>query len=414
MDSGKFRRIIAAIFIVAFIFTPVLQAQAQFGGPTVVVGDIPKRIGDTLERIAETALTRYANRYLEELIAKIEDSFKIANFLYYTDALVSGQYLQDYLDKYVTEAMDQRMVLAFVPQINCGQNIDISGELQSKAREYLGYNPQELRPDDPDFYRKLSRLGDFYSSPAGWELHYEDLAKKASAEAKAAAQAEVVSPGVKTGRKPGTSQTDSAPSISATVNSILSNQKAAIESALKIGADNAGEIGAAIAQNMIYKYIEEFAFKGSVFAEQSVCISSPSLNPIIPIADRPQENPQEATFIYVDPEFVTPTLDLFLAAKVSLSWDATSLKSKGASKVKINGKGWYSLSGSAEQNISFLDTSYGNFNCYKFLLEVFDSKDQLVLPEQPMVAYVFNSAGSGPSENNAFCGGAGGAQQPRN
>ena len=407
-QSKKITKIIAAVFICVFTLTPVFQAQAF---PTITTKDIPRMISGIFEFINERALTHFANQYLEDLVNKIEESYKIANFLYYSDALVSGQYLQDYMDKYVQDAMDQRMVLAFVPQITCGRNIDISGELRKKAQDYLGYNPKDLKFDDPNFDAKLARMGDFYSSPAGWEQHYEGLAKKAAAEAKAAAQAEITSPGVKTGRTEATATTPT--SISATVNSILNNQAAAIEAALKLGTDNAAEMASKIAQDTIFKYIKKFAFKGSVFKEQSVCIETPTLNPITPIGDQNREPDKEQTFIFVDPEFVKPSDDIFLTAKVNLTWEADTLKSKGAVKVRINDEGWYSLNGSEEITISFLGSDYSNFNCYKFVLEVYDKFDQKVNIETPMVAYAFNSRGTGPSDSNTFCGGSGGAQQPR-
>ncbi len=408
--SAKIKNLIIAIFVGVFVFTPVFQAQAF--GPTVIIGNIPDAIQHAVEEALTSSFLAFAQNYTKELIQKIENNYKIANFLYYTDALVTGQYLQDYLNKYVTEPFDQRMVMAFVPQVTCGNKVDIAAELRQQARNYLGYDPTQLQTNDPDFYLKLARMGDFYSSPAGWEQHYEDLAKKAASEAKAAAQAEITSPGVKTGRLEVGAE---GVTIATTVNSLIQNQSAAIQASLDLGTVHVDQIAGTLARNTIYKFVNSFAFKGAVLKEQGTCVSTPTLEPIIPIGDQPDATALERSFLFVDPEFVTPDNNIFLTAKVNINWDLNSLKSKGAVKARLNKQNdWLGLSGGDEVQITFSGGSdYSSFDCYKFVMDVYNDKDQ-VIQTDPIVAYVFNKKGKGPSASNTFCGGTGGgSQQPR-
>ena len=170
MDSLRhsIKVLLIALFIGSAAFFPFLQAKAQFGGPALIVGNIPEAVEKAIREGMTASFTAFAQNYLKNLIEKIETNYKIANFLYYTDALVSGQYLQDYLDKYVDE-FEQSMVLAYIPQISCGRDVDVSENLRNKATTYLGYDPNTLSTDDPNFYAKLGRMSDFFSSPIGWQ-----------------------------------------------------------------------------------------------------------------------------------------------------------------------------------------------------------------------------------------------------
>jgi hypothetical protein len=370
---------LVALFVAGIAFFPFVQAQAQFGGPTVVVGDVPAAVEKAIRESLSAAFSSFAQNYMEDLIDKIEDNYKIANFLYYTDALVSGQYLQDYLDKYITNSTDQRMVLAFVPQLNCGKTPDISSQLNQQARNYLGFEPSQLRTDDPQYYQKLARMSDYLASPGGWQQRYEDLAKEAQAQAQAAAQAEIASPtGVKTGRDVRTG------TISATINAIASNQQAAVQAALDLGTVHVDQLAAKIARGAIYKFINKFAFKGAVFQEQSTCISSPQIDPVIPTPDAPESPDIDQTYLKVTPEFVTVDgdgADIFkLEAKFNASWDVTQLKSAGAVKAKFNDDNkWVGLADNTERKAYFaISSPYQSFNCHKLVLTAYDANGKVV------------------------------------
>jgi hypothetical protein len=392
---------IVVFFVASIGFMPIFQAQAQFGGPTVVVGDIPEAIEKGVREALAAAFSSFAQKYMEDLITKVEENYKIANFLYYSDALVTGQYLQDYLDKYVQKAQDQRMVLAFVPQFNCGQQVNMTQEYKQLARQHLGFEPATLDTNDPQFYQKLSRMGDFLSSPSGWEAKYEDLAKEALAEAKRAADNEINSPGLKTARDINTG------SISATINSIAQNQSAAIKASLDLGTIHVDQIAANIARNQIYKYINKFAFKGAVFKEQTTCVPFIQTDPIIPNPDAPEAPDVNQTYLKASPQFVNTDnsgLDAALKeAKFNVSWDMTQLKGQGAAKARFLGDNkWVSLADNAERRAYYAGSAQlQSFNCHKLVLVAYNSRNEVV--GKPLVEIVYNDAGSGPNDEDPVC-----------
>ena len=61
------------------------------------------------------ALGQFMLSFMNKLATKIEQSYRISNFLYYSDALVSGEYVDDYLNKYVSDPVDRVMAKNFIP-----------------------------------------------------------------------------------------------------------------------------------------------------------------------------------------------------------------------------------------------------------------------------------------------------------
>jgi len=164
--------------------------------------DIWSKAQSALNEVAATAIARYMLNFIDQLAKKVESAYRVSNFLYYTDALVSGQYADDYLNKYVGDPLDRVMIKNFIPQVNCGKTKDYSAAFQAKADNYLGFNPSGLDPKDPNYYTKLAKVGDFLAQPNGWEIYYKDAASQAQSAAEKAANNELLSPGLKTARDP--------------------------------------------------------------------------------------------------------------------------------------------------------------------------------------------------------------------
>lgn len=321
MPKIKIKKIFAVVAITLFTLTPVFQAQALFGAgdTTIIIGNIPQQILEGIKTGLASAFAQFASNYLSQMLTKLESNYKIANFLYYSDALVSGQYLQDYMNKYVPNTTDQRMLLAFIPQFSCGQNIDISKQLEQKAIAHLGYDPNQLNPNDPDYNFKLAQLGNFLSSPDGWQIYYQDLAQQAETSANQAAQNEINSPGLKAPR-------DKNGDIVSSLNSLVQSESAALAASLQLGTSNADSVVGKLASSLTYTFVNKFAFQGAVLKEQATCLTPTAVQPIVPSANPNPVVPSSQSAIFnVNPSAVPS------GGTVNLVWDASSIP--GVAKV---------------------------------------------------------------------------------
>ncbi len=272
---------------VGSIFIP--QAQAFLGIGDVVfnttIGDIPSLVMDGVKEGIQTAFLNFETSMLNKLITKIEQNYKIANFLYYTDALVSGQYANDYLNKYVNDPLDRNIVKQFIPQFNCGKNPDLKSLFQAKANQYLGFNPATLDLNDPNYYQKMARVGDAMSSPGGWQVYYQDLASQTQSKAQKSAEQELTSSGLKTPRSTIQSL------ITSSNSSVVSAQRASFTALLQLGASNSRSIIVSVVAKLTETLVNQFVFQGAtsdsgnigVLKEQSTCVATAIINPVLPV-----------------------------------------------------------------------------------------------------------------------------------
>lgn len=267
----------------------IKSANAIFGlgDTTVVIGDIPAAIEKAVREALAAAFAHFITVYLDKMITAIESNYKIANFLYYTDALVKGQYVNDYLTKYVTQPLDRQIVTRFIPQFNCGaSNADLKAVFKAKAQTYLGYDPAKVSPSDPLFAQKLARAGDYLASPQGWQQTFEGIAQQALSTAEKAANQELTSSGLKSPRDIIGKQ------ITASLSAIANSQSAAIFSGLNLGVVNVSSIVGKIVSGVIDNLFNKFLFKGAVvLKEQSACIAVPQLQPVIPATHTDYQEP---------------------------------------------------------------------------------------------------------------------------
>jgi|GEM_PF-2462776 len=264
------------------IFIP--EAKAFLGlSWSFTIGDIPRIIMDSVKEGLRSAFLQFMGSMLNKLVTRIEQNYIISNFLYYTDALVNGQYADDYLNKYVSNALDRQIIKKFIPQFNCGQqNEDLKPLFQAKAAEYLGFDPNTVSTSDPDYYVKMARVGDYMSSPEGWQQYYQSLAQETQSEAQKAAQNELTSSGLKTPRN------TMANSISNSITSIVSAERASFVSILQLGINNAESFISATVAQLTQTLVNRFVFQGvtgngggiGVFKEQSTCLAAAVVSPI--------------------------------------------------------------------------------------------------------------------------------------
>ena len=234
--------------------------------------DIWAKAQSVLNEVAATAIARYMLGFLDQLTKKIEAAYRVSNFLYYSDALVSGQYADDYLNKYVADPLDRVMVKNFIPQVNCGNSKDYSSAFKAKADQYLGFDPNGLDPKDPNYYTKLAKVGDFMSQPNGWELYYKGIASQAQGAAEKAAGNELTSPGLKTARDP-------SGNIITPVEVSLGVMRAAFQRYLSEGrSDQQSTVVERITGQITQQFLNSFVFQGVVLQEQKTCISVPQVN----------------------------------------------------------------------------------------------------------------------------------------
>lgn len=268
-----------------FAFIKTAHALFGFGDLTITVGDIPRLIMDAIKEGVVAVTTQFLAQFLNKFIAKIEQNYLISNFLYYSDALVAGQYTDDYLKKYVTNQIDRQIIKRFIPQLSCGaQPVGLKSVFKAKAESNLGFDPTSLNPSDPKYFQKLAKVGDFMSSPNGWQLYFEEMAAVAKSEAEKAADKELSSSGLKAPRDL------ISKGLSASLNAITGSQKAGFTAALQIGSFNADSLIKGVVSTLTQALVNRFVFKGAVtnggsagvLKEQSVCLATAQLNVVLP------------------------------------------------------------------------------------------------------------------------------------
>ena len=262
------------------LLIPAAKAQG-----VSVVTDIWQKAWVGIEEALAASVARFELAFLNSLSVKIEQAYRISNFLYYTDALVSGEYADDYLNKYVSSPFDRNIIKNMLPEVSCGNTPDNSAVFQAKAAQSLGFDPASLNPNDPNFYQKMARVGDFMSTSQGWQLYYQGQAEAAQAAARQAANNELLSNGNKTAR-------DQNGNIAVTSGASLATLQAAIQSQLDLSqSGNAGYPTAAnIAAQITQTFLNSFVFQGAVLKEQNACISTPQVQLLtsVPLGTAPR------------------------------------------------------------------------------------------------------------------------------
>jgi len=249
-------------------------ARAQFA-----VVDVWAKVEEVVRIAAATAVARFTLTFLQLVVAKIEQNYTVSNFLYYTDALVSGQYVNDYLNKYIADASDRSMIRNFIPAVSCGAlSPTLQATLQAKSSQYLGFDPNSLDPSDPNYYQKLAKVGNFLSSPNGWNIYYQDAAAQANSAAQQAANNELNSQGFKSGRNP-------LGSIIKPVQSTVSGLESMLQTMLSQGipGSSGDPFTAKIATLITQQFLNQYVFQGTVYTEQKTCIATPQVSLIAPI-----------------------------------------------------------------------------------------------------------------------------------
>lgn len=278
-----------------FTLIPKAQAFLGFGDVTITIGDIPSLIMDAIKQGLVSSFSQFMGQFLDKMISKIESNYVISNFLYYSDALVAGQYTDDYLNKYVPDSLDRNIIKTFIPELSCGSQPNLDPVYQAKANQYLGFDPNTLDPKDPNFYQKLARVGDFMSSPQGWQLYYQDLANQTESQAQRAVDRELSSSGLKTPRD------TASGAISASINSIVSAEQASFGSLLQLGISNADSVVSSLVSELTQNLINKFVFSGAVvnngngqigvLKDQATCLAAAQFRVILPISPTQYQTP---------------------------------------------------------------------------------------------------------------------------
>lgn len=237
----------------------------------ILTTDVWAKAQYVLEEAASRAISQFMLSFLDKLANKIEQTYRISNFLYYSDALVSGQYVDDYLNKYVTDPLDRELAKNFIPQVTCGNIKNNNQTFQAKADQYLGFDPTTLDPNDPDYYSKMAKVGNFMSSAEGWNLYYQGIATQAQSSAQQAVNNEILSPGLKTGR-------DATGSIITPTTVTSGSLAAVLNRYMTEGSDSSMFVTTQqMAEQIVQSFLTSFILKGVVLAEQKACIAVPQL-----------------------------------------------------------------------------------------------------------------------------------------
>ena len=273
-----------------FSLIPKAQAFLGLGDVTITIGDIPALIMDSIKQGLVSSFTTFMATFLDKVITKIESNYAIANFLYYSDALVNGQYADDYLNKYVSDSMDRNIIKQFIPQFSCGSqnNAALQTFFQAKASQYLGFDPSNLNPNDPNYYQKLASVGNFLATPQGWDLYYQDMAAQAESASQQAVDRELSSNGLKSPRN------TVSDAISASVNDIASGEAASFNAIMQLGINNASDFISSFVATVTQNLVNKFVFNGAVqnnggqiavLKEQTTCLAAAQLQVVLPVSN---------------------------------------------------------------------------------------------------------------------------------
>lgn len=253
--------------------------KTAYAFPVEIISNPDDTIKNILKEAVAAAFAKFMNIFLDKLITDIQNNYYVANFLFYTDALVRGQYVNDYLNKYISNPIDRGIITKFIPQFNCANNkADLGPIFVAKARQYLGFDPSTIDPNSSDFYTKMARLPDL--SPEQQALDFQGAAQAAMVQANQAAIIEQLTP---TGTKLPRSDV-LGKQITTTVASINASLQAAFNAKLGLGTQNSQSVVSQIVSAAITEFTNKYIFKGVVLKEQNTCIQVPQLNPIIPSA----------------------------------------------------------------------------------------------------------------------------------
>ena len=281
----------------SFVFIKTAHAIFGLGDLTITIGDIPRIIMDAIKEGLVASFSKFMASFLGKLVDKIEKNYMVANFMYYSDALVSGQYMNDYLNKYVSDNLDRQIIKKFVPQFNCNKkDPNLKAVFEAKASDYLGFTPDDISPSDPEYFQKMAKVGNFLASPDGWNLHYDDLANQAKSESEKSAEKELTSSGLKTPRDAVNH------SIASSINSIVSGEKAAIQSMIQLGISNASSFISAFVAQLTEQLTTKFVFRGvvsgngtvGVLKEQPTCMATAQMQVVLPSDSTQYQTPPPA------------------------------------------------------------------------------------------------------------------------
>jgi hypothetical protein len=259
---------------------------------------------EVLKDAVAAAAGAIINDLLARLIDKIEKSYIISNFLYYSDAVVASKYANDYLDKYINDPLEQDLIKKFIPQMNCGDpNLEEIEDLaRQKASEYLGYDPSTLDPNSEEFYEEVARVGHTLSYEDNWVIDAHGAAGKVEGRAKDAATDEVTSEG----KKAAVSSTPGKLQVKASVGAIQGTQTAGLIALsitpgvnLRSVTSFVSTLASTIIKSLITNFILSTSYRVLNEQDRTACIKGiTGLTPIVPASYPPDPN------VGIDPNYV--------------------------------------------------------------------------------------------------------------
>jgi hypothetical protein len=260
---------------------PVAFGLVKTAHAQIITTDVWQKLLKIAEQQFAASFTGFLGDALSTIVKRIEQTYVISNFLYYNDALVQGQYVDDYLNKYVPNDLDKQLAKRLIPQFNCGnsdQTKQIDKVLRAKAQDYrksiIGSGVSDLDYSSPGFAEKMAALGDQQAFAEGWQQIVEGIAAQAQGAAQDAAQKELLSSGKKTTRD-ADAKSATLNQINGSISTIANAQLAALISSMNLGSSNVS-VGPVekVVQNILKTLFDDFLFSGTqkTFKEQAVCV----------------------------------------------------------------------------------------------------------------------------------------------
>ncbi len=265
---------------------PVAFGLVKTAHAQLAVVDIVQKALDIANTQFAATFSSFLGQMLSDLVQRIEKTYVISNFLYYNDALVQGQYVDDYLNKYVPNDLDKQLAKRLIPQFNCGSTDGTKGldqVLRARAQDYrksiIGNGVTDSDYSSPGFAEKMAAMGNQQSFAEGWQQIVDGIASQAQSAAKDAAQQELLSSGKKNARDATASQ------INSSIGAVENTQLAALISSIGIGSNNV-KLGPveSVVKNIVQTLVNNFLFNGAQksYKEQAVCAALPSATILLP------------------------------------------------------------------------------------------------------------------------------------
>lgn len=126
----------------------------------------------------------------QKLVNNLTNTYKIKDFQGYADAVASQVYTTNLIRKNVPDGADQLILRSMLNNPLAVQSV--MPAVRQRTDAALGFSPDEVNFDDPDFYMKMSRVGAGDTNPFAVHVAMVDEAYQLQSKGSEAAKSEII------------------------------------------------------------------------------------------------------------------------------------------------------------------------------------------------------------------------------